>query len=206
MLQQKPSIVYWLGDNLYLNITNRCSNNCYFCFRNYKNGINSFNLKLSEEPTTENILTEIKKVINKRKWKEVVFCGFGEPLERLDTVLDVTRWLKKHYAFVVRVDTNGQAQLINEGRSVINELKAAGVDKVSVSLNAPNKEIYDQVCKPKFENAYTEVLNFIKRAREKMDTEITTVTIPETNVSRMQQIAADLGVKFRIREYIPCFW
>jgi cyclic pyranopterin phosphate synthase len=206
MLQQKPSIVYWLGDNLYLNITNRCSNNCYFCFRNYKNGINSFNLKLSEEPTTENILTEIKKVINKRKWKEVVFCGFGEPLERLDTVLDVTRWLKKHYAFVVRVDTNGQAQLINEGRSVINELKAAGVDKVSVSLNAPNKEIYDQVCKPKFENAYTEVLNFIKRAREKMDTEITAVTIPETNVSRMQQITADLGVKFRIREYIPCFW
>ena len=206
MLQQKPSIVYWLGDNLYLNITNRCSNNCYFCFRNYKNGINSFNLKLSEEPTTENILAEIKKVINKREWKEIVFCGFGEPLERLDTVLDVTRWLKKHYAFVVRVDTNGQAQLINEGRNVVNELKAAGVDKISVSLNAHNKEIYDQVCKPKFENAYTEVLNFIKRAGEKLDTEVTAVTIPETDVPKMQQIATGLCVKFRVREYIQCFW
>ena len=206
MLQQKPSIVYWLGDNLYLNITNRCSNNCYFCFRNYKNGINSFNLKLSEEPTTENILTEIEKVINKRKWREIVFCGFGEPLERLDTVLDVTHWLKKHYAFAVRADTNGQAQLINEGRNVVNELKAAGVDKVSVSLNAQNKEIYNQVCKPEFENAYIEVLNFIKGAEQKLDTEITAVTIPEADISKIQKLATDLSVKFRVREYVQCFW
>jgi TatD family-associated radical SAM protein len=206
MTQQEPSIVYWLGDNLYLNITNRCSNNCYFCFRNYKDGINSFNLRLSEEPSTLKIVAEIEKVVNKRQWKEIVFCGFGEPFERLDTVLEVTRWLKKRYAAIVRVDTNGQALLINQGREVINELKEAGGDRLSVSLNAHNKQTYDQVCKPKFENAYTEVLNFIKNAREELGTEITAVTIHEADLAKIQQIAESLGVKFRKREYIPCFW
>jgi len=201
-----PSIVYWLGDNLYLNITNRCSNNCYFCLRNYKDGINGFNLKLQKEPTTEKIITEIEEVINKKQWKEIVFCGFGEPLERLDTVLEVTRQIKKYHPITVRIDTNGQAQLINKGRDVVKELKETGVDKVSVSLNAHNKQTYNYVCKPNFENAFTEVLDFIRRARNKLDTEITTVTIPEVDISKMQEIAANMEVKFRIREYMPCFW
>jgi TatD family-associated radical SAM protein len=207
MTKQASSVVYWLGDNVYLNITNRCTNNCYFCFRNYKNGINGFNLKLTEEPTTDQIVTAIREVINKKSWKEIVFCGFGEPLTRLDTVLEVSRQIKKQHANVIRVDTNGQAQLINKNRNVVKELKQAGVDKVSVSLNAHNKQTYDEVCKPKFENAFTEVLNFIKKAKEeKMDTEITAVTIPEVDIVKMQEIAAGIGVKFRIRQYTPCFW
>jgi cyclic pyranopterin phosphate synthase len=206
MAKQTPSIVYWLGDNLYLNITNRCTNNCYFCFRNYKDDINGFNLKLTEEPTIDQIVTAIQEVINKRPWKEIVFCGFGEPSTRLDCVLEVTRQIKRHHVNIIRVDTNGQAQLINKNRDVINEMKEAGVDRVSVSLNAHNKQTYDQVCKPKFENAFKEVLNFIKEARKKLDTEITTATLPEVDISKVREIAANIGVKFRIREYIPCFW
>ena len=95
MKEETSSVVYWLGDNLYLNVTNQCSNNCYFCFRNYRNGIGKFNLKLSREPTVHEVISQIKDVINKNQWKEVVFCGFGEPLMRLDTVLEVTRWLKR---------------------------------------------------------------------------------------------------------------
>jgi len=204
-----PSIIYWLRDkpNLYLNITNQCSNNCYFCFRNYKDGINGFNLKLTEEPTTDKIVTAIREVINKRPWKEIVFCGFGEPLTRLDTVLEVTQQIKKQHGNIIRVDTNGQAKLIYKNREVTKELKKAGLDKVSVSLNAHNKQTYNQVCKPKFQNAFQEVLNFIKKAKEeKLDTEITTVTIPEVNVNKVNEIAANIGVKFRLREYIPCFW
>jgi len=206
MAKQTPSIVYWLGDNLYLNITNRCTNNCYFCFRNYKDGINGFNLKLTEEPTVDQIVTAIREVINKRPWREIVFCGFGEPSTRLDCVLEVTRQIKRQHANIIRVDTNGQAQLLNKNRDVINEMKKAGVERVSVSLNAHNKQTYDQVCKPKFENAFQEVLNFIKEAKEKLDTEITTVTIPEVDVSKVREIAVNMGVKFRMREYIPCFW
>ena len=201
------SVVYWLGDNLYLNITNQCSNNCYFCFRNYKSGMDKFRLKLAHDPATYEVISHVKDVINKRQWKEIVFCGFGEPLMRLDTVLEVTRWLKRyHPAMTVRVDTNGQAQLLHKGRNVVDELKKAGVDKVSVSLNAHNQQIYDQICKPKSENAYSAALNFVKAAKNEFDTEVTAVTIPEANLPKIEQIAFDLGVKFRKRDYVPCFW
>jgi len=206
IVSRKPSIVYWLGNNLYLNITNRCSNNCYFCFRKYKTGINRFNLKLKEEPTQSQIIGELQNLVNRKPWKEIVFCGFGEPLERLDCVLDVTKWIKKRFPVTVRIDTNGQAYLLNKSRNVIEELKKAGVDRISVSLNAHNKETYDQVCKPRFENAYENVIEFIEKAETRFDTEITTVTIPEVNILEIKEMARKMGVKFRLREYQPCFW
>jgi TatD family-associated radical SAM protein len=207
MEKEKPSIVYWLGDNLYLNVTNQCSNNCYFCFRNYKSGINGFMLKLSHDPATYEVTNDVKDIVHKRRWREIVFCGFGEPLMRLDTVLEVTRWLKQyHFDTTIRVDTNGQAQLLYKDRNVITELKKAGVDRVSVSLNAHNQQIYNQICKPKSQNAYTAALNFIKAAKNEFDTEVTAVTIPEADLPKIERIAFDLGAKFRKRDYVPCFW
>jgi TatD family-associated radical SAM protein len=199
-------VVYWLGNNLYLNITNRCPNNCYFCFRNFKDGIQEFNLKLEKEPSPKEAIEKLQEVINRKNWREVVFCGFGEPLERLDCVLEVTRWIKKHSGMIVRIDTNGQGYLLNKGREVVNELREAGVDKISVSLNAHNKETYDQVCKPTFENAFGNVLSFIEKARGKFGVEITAVTIPEVDILKVREIARKLNVGFRVREYIPCFW
>jgi GTP 3',8-cyclase len=204
---RSPSIVYWLGNSIYLNITNKCPNNCYFCFRRFKNGINEFKLKLEKEPTTEETIEELQKVLNRNNWDEIVFCGFGEPLERLDVVLEVTRWVKKHSQKPVRVDTNGQGYLLNKERDVVKELKDAVVDKVSVSLNANNKETYNEICKPTFENAYENVLEFIKRAKEAgLETEATAVTVSEIEVSRVKEVAEKMGVKFSVREYIPFFW
>jgi len=205
-MKKSPSVVYWLGNNLYLNITNRCPNNCYFCFRKFKDGIEGFNLKLRKEPSQNEVIKKLQEVINRKNWSEVVFCGFGEPLERLDCVLEVTRWIKKHSGRIVRIDTNGQGYLLNKGRKVVKELKEAGVDKISVSLNAHEKETYNQVCKPAFENAFENVLEFIEKAREEFDVEITAVTIQEVNIPKVREIARKLGVGFRIREYIPCFW
>jgi TatD family-associated radical SAM protein len=208
MAKKRPSTVYWLGENLYLNITNRCSNNCYFCLRNFLDGVGGFNLKLEEEPTISEIIADLENVINRRNWREIVFCGFGEPLERLDCVLEVSRWIRKHYGKIVtlRVDTNGQALLLNKGRNVVKELKMAGVDKVSVSLNAHDKETYNRVCKPNFENAFENILEFIKKAKELLDVEVTAVRIPEVDISKAEQIAKEMGVKFRVREYIQPFW
>jgi len=206
LMKKSPSVVYWLGNNLYLNITNRCPNNCYFCLRKFKDDIEGFNLKLRREPSSNEVIKKLQEVINRKNWREVVFCGFGEPLERLDCVLEVTRWIKKHSGKIVRIDTNGQGYLLNKERRVIKELKEAGVDKISVSLNAHEKETYDQVCKPAFENAFENVLEFIEKAREEFDVEITTVTIQEVNIPKVREIARKLGVGFRIREYIPCFW
>jgi cyclic pyranopterin phosphate synthase len=204
---RNPSVVYWLGNSLYLNVTNRCPNSCYFCFRRFKKGIREFNLKLEKEPTTEEVIEELQKVINRKNWSEVVFCGFGEPLERLDLVLEATRWIKKHHWKTVRVDTNGQGYLLNRGREVARELKEAGVDKVSVSLNAHNKETYNQVCKPALEDAYENVLEFIKKAKQEgLETEATAVTIPEVEITKVKELAENMGVKFSVREYISCFW
>lgn len=206
MIGKKPSVVYWLGENLYLNVTNRCPNDCYFCFRRYKRGINGFNLKLLEDPTPSQIANELRSFLNKKAWREIVFCGFGEPLERLDCVLEVTKWIKKHFPITVRIDTNGQAYLLNKGRTVIDELKEAGIDKISVSLNAHNEETYNFVCKPSFRNAYENVLRFIGKALKRFDIEITAVTIPEVNISELKERVRKMGVTFRLREYQPCFW
>jgi len=145
LLRKSPSIVYWLGDSLYLNITNMCPNNCYFCVRNFRDGVGGFNLKLQKEPSTNEVFTELQNVINLRNWSEIVFCGFGESTERLDCILEVVKWIKKNYGKIlsIRLDTNGQGYLLNKGREVVNELKEAGVDVISVSLNAHDKETYD---------------------------------------------------------------
>jgi len=203
---RRPSIAYLLGNNLYLNITNRCPNNCYFCFRNFTHTLRGFNLKLRQEPSPEEVITELQKVINRKNWDEIVFCGFGEPLERLDCIIKVTKWIKKYHGNVVRIDTNGQGCLLNQERAVVEELKEAGVDKINVSLNAHDKPTYTQICRPNFEDAYESIWEFIEKASRKFDLEITAVTVPEVDLSKMQEMAKEMQVKFRVRRLIPCFW
>jgi len=207
--EEKPRTVYWLGDNLYLNLTNRCSNNCVFCIRNFRNGVGGFNLKLNEEPSAALVISELEEVINRKSWNEVVFCGFGEPTERLDCLLEVTRWIRHHHGkpLIIRVNTNGHGCVLNPGREVAKELRAAGVEKVSVSLNAHDEETYNAVCRPKFADAYAAALDFVGKAKkEGLETEITAVTTPEVDVKKVCGVAEKMGVKFRLRECIPCFW
>jgi len=208
MQRDKPRTVYWLDSNLYLNITNRCSNHCCFCIRNFKKGVGGFNLKLEAEPSAAQVTTELEKVMYTQRWSELVFCGFGEPTERLDCLLEVTWWIKRHYGkpLRIRVNTNGHGYVLNPGRDVAGELKAAGVDRVSVSLNAGDEETYQEVCKPTFENAYEAVLEFIRKAKTVLDVEVTAVTVPEVDLHKVEAVAEEQGVKFRLRQHIPCFW
>ena len=204
---QKQRTVYWLNDKLYLNITNKCSNRCLFCFRNFKHGVGDFTLKLTMEPSFEQVAAELEETMRKRAWKEAVFCGFGEPTERLDLLLELARWIKKHYGSVpIRVNTNGHGNALNPDRVVVAELKAAGVEKVSVSLNAGDEETYNEVCKPIFNGVFNAVLEFIQKAKPILDVEVTAVTTPEVDLHKVEALARRLGVKFRIRQLIPCFW
>ncbi len=197
---KKPSIVYWLGNSVYLNITNRCSNRCCFCVRQFKDGLNGFLLNLKKEPTATEVIEELAKVLPRKNWEEIVFCGFGEPLERLDVVLEVTAWIKNNYpTTTVRVNTNGQGYLLNKGRDVIAELKAAGVDKVNVSLNAQDKQTYNKICKPVFDDAYESILKFIEKAKNSLDTEATAVNVPEVDLTKIKELAKTMGIKFRSR-------
>ncbi len=208
MSQNRPATVYWLENNLYLNITNKCSNSCYFCFKRYMQGIGGFNLKLTFEPTVVQITTELAEVLHMRKWDVLVFCGFGEPTARLDILLEVVRWVRQHYGrrLEIRVDTNGHGYVLNPNRDVAGELKTAGVEKVSVSLNAANAQTYSEICKPTFDEAYEAVIDFIQKAILLLEVEITAVRLPEVDLAKVQAIATNFGVVFKVREYIPCFY
>ena len=205
---EKPKTVYWLDNKLYLNITNQCSNRCFFCFKRYKRGVGGFNLKLAEEPSFAQITHELGEIMNMKIWDEFVFCGFGEPTERLDVLLTVARWIRQHYGKPqrIRVNTNGHGYVLNQGRDVAVELKAAGVDKVTVSLNAGDKETYMEICKPTFAGAYEAVIDFVQKAKSTLEVEVTAIRMPEVDIAKTQVAADQLGVKFRIREYIPCFY
>ena len=203
MLGKDPSVVYWLKNNIYLNITNRCSNNCYFCFRNIRNGVRGFNLKLKREPLVTEVISKLQEVINHRNCNEIVFCGLGEPMERLDCILEVTRWIRTYYGknVKIRIDTNGHGYLLNKDRDIVKELEGAGVDRINVSLNAHNKETYNQICTPRFTNAFESILEFIEKAKGSFDLEITAVAIPEANITKIKEIAQKTGARFRLRKY-----
>ena len=207
-MDETPKTVYWLENTLYLNITNQCSNNCYFCLKRYRRGVGGFNLKLAAEPSVDQITAELGEILHMRSWDGLVFCGFGEPTERLDILLEITRWVRQHYGrpLKIRLDTNGHGYTLNLGRDVMAELKAAGVDKVSVSLNAGDGETYVEICKPTFPDAYEAVLDFIHKAKLVLDVEVTAVRLPELDLAKVQEVADSIGVKFSVREYIPCFY
>lgn len=205
---QKTKFVYWIDDKLYLNITNRCSNRCRFCIKNFRKGIRGFSLKLMQEPTSTQIINELKEVLNTKNWTEAVFCGFGEPTERLDLLLEITRWIKRYFGkpLLFRVNTNGQGYLLNPGRKVIKELKEAGINKVSVSLNASNEKKYADICQPQFENAYNAVVDFIKKAKNELVVEVTAVAFSDVDIKEIAETTKRLGIKFRRRKYLPAVY
>jgi TatD DNase family protein len=207
---KKSSVVYWLEDqsSLYLNITNKCSNKCWFCFRNYRRGVGGFNLKLDHEPIVAEIVAEFKNAFPMRRWSEVVFCGFGESTARLDVLLEVARWIKQHVTpgMPIRLDTNGHGYALNVGIDVVRELKVSGITHVSVSLNGYNEESYIENCRPNFAGAFDATLDFIRKAKRELEVEVSAVRLPEVDLERVRSVVEALGVPFRIREYIPCFW
>lgn len=204
---QPPSTVYWLGNSIYLNITNQCPNNCWFCFRNYKKGVADFNLKLQIEPPINSIIDNLKHVLSTRRWSEVVFCGFGEPTARLDALLEITRWVKANYpALPVRLDTNGQGYALNPNREVAKELKAAGINSASVSLNGHDEQTYNENCRPYTDKAFDNILEFVRKAKTEFEVEVSAIRMPEVDIQKVKAVAESLGVPFRVRDYVPCFW
>ena len=199
MPDHNDTISYAVSGRLYLNITNRCSADCTFCVRKVSDGVYGYNLRLSEEPSEARIFEELEAMTGQTKFEEVVFTGFGEPTYRFDTLLLITKWLKDR-GIPVRLDTNGHASLINPGRDVIGELKAAGLDAVSVSLNAESEERYNLLCRPKLAGSYGAMLTFTGHAvAAGMEARMTVVGTQDADIWECKRIAHGLGALFAVR-------
>ena len=156
------TILYELGANLYVNITNRCPCRCTFCIRQKSDGVGSgANLWLEHEPDFDEVIQAFEQKELSR-YQAVVFCGYGEPLERIDLLIAVCKYLKeKDPDSVIRVNTNGLSDLIH-GFPTVRLLKGL-VDSVSISLNAPDAASYNRLCRPRFgEAAFDAMLTFAK--------------------------------------------
>jgi TatD DNase family protein len=194
-LPGKGEVAYRIRDSLYLNITNRCTNRCSFCVRFYSDFVKGHNLRLSDEPTLEELKAEVG---DPSAYKEVVFCGYGEPFLRLDTVIELSRWIKSGGG-TVRVNTNGHGNLIY-GRNILPELKGL-VDVLSVSLNAHDAETYNRICLPEFKDTFEEVKRFILKAKKHInEVYVTVVDMEGTDISKCREIAEELSVALRVRK------
>ncbi|MFA5085763.1 MAG: TatD family hydrolase [Candidatus Omnitrophota bacterium] len=195
--EEGAKIAYEIRDSLYLNITNECTNNCYFCVRAETSFVKGHNLKLNKEPTVEEIVEAAGDV---KKYRQIVFCGYGEPTIRLDAVKAVCRELKKK-GVNIRLVTNGHGDIINK-RPIVKEL-AGLIDNVSVSLNADKEDLYNKICSPTFGNsAYKAVVNFIKDCVDSgIKTEVTCLDLPGVDLKECAAIAKRLGASFRARRY-----
>lgn len=194
-IPEAGEITYKIRDNLYLNITNRCTNSCSFCVRFITDYVKGHNLRLSREPTGE----EIKNAIgDPSQYREIVFCGYGEPLMRLDLVKNVARWIKEHNG-IVRINTNGHGKLIH-GRNILPELSGI-VNSISISLDAHDEETYERICKPVYRNAFREVIEFIREAKKYIPrVEATAVELEGVDIEKCKKITDDLGVRLRVRK------
>ena len=198
------SILYRYGDSWYVNMTNRCPCRCRFCVRNRVRTLgDADSLWLVSEPTVGEVEGEILSRAAGADW--IVFCGYGEPTERLDDLLEIARWIRSETGARVRLDTNGLGSLLN-GRDVVPEL-AAVLDAVSVSLNASSSEEYRELCRPEFgEAAYPALLEFIGEISSSVgDVTVSVVggTIPQESEDRCRAMAESWGVRFRVRRRAP---
>jgi len=190
--------VYELDGNLYINLTNRCSNNCEFCVRN-KPSYFSYDLRLDKEPSARKV---IKAAGDVSKYKEIVFCGFGEPTYKLRQLLKIGRYFKKKGKYV-RLNTNGQGNLIN-GKDITKEL-ARTTDAVNISLNESCAQDYQEICESIFGlKAYGEIIKFADKCKRNGIKTVFSIVdiIGSEKIEKCRKIAQETGVELKIRAHI----
>ena len=199
-------LVYTLDEKIYINLTNRCTNDCIFCLRNDKADVKGQELWLdNENSTADDVVEQFEKIYQKTPSKEVIFCGYGEPMLKFEVLKEVAKYIKNKYPETkIRINTNGHANFVYK-RNVVPELKGL-VDEFSVSLNAPEKDEYNELSKPKFDGAYDEVKKFIKACHDE-NIKVTASVVEgykgrHIDLETCKKIAHELGAEFRVREWI----
>ncbi|MCB9249578.1 MAG: YchF/TatD family DNA exonuclease [Ignavibacteriales bacterium] len=195
---EKPevSFTYKIGNSLYINVTNRCNADCVFCDRKGEAVLEGYNLKMekSQEPEAE---VYIKQIGDPKKYKEIVFCGYGEPTIRWDVVKEIAKYVKDNGG-MTRINTDGHGNFINK-KDITPEL-AGLIDVVSISLNSTDPNQYAELMKVKPE-MHEEMLDFARKAKEFAKVVLSIVDIAEVDKQKAKDLVKEIGVDFRERAY-----
>ena len=194
------TIFYPIGDSLYVNLTNKCPCRCVFCVREEHETVgNNNSLWLDHDPSMEEIKADLER-FNLSDYKEIVFCGFGEPMMRMDDLIETAKYIKSKADIKTRINTNGLGDLIHEKNTA--ECIKDCIDSVSISLNAPDKESYCRVTRPKFgEQSFEAMLKFAEECRDcgiNIAFSVVDEITPE-EIEKSRELAESLGVKLRVR-------
>lgn len=197
------TITYPVKNGIYVNMTNRCPCACTFCLRHNADGIfNSGPLWLDREPTVQEVCDSID-TWDFTNYEELVFCGYGEPTERLDDLLTVAKYVKENYPVKIRINTNGLADLIWKEKTA-HKLEGL-IDTVSISLNATDKETYNALVRPKFGiESYDAMLAYTKDCVNYVPNVVMTVVDVVTTPQQQEEcrkICESVGAKLRVRPY-----
>jgi len=198
------TILYKVYNNLYVNLTNKCPCACTFCLRQTRDGVGEAdNLWLEREPTVEEVIADFKN-FNMDEFREIVFCGFGEPTVRLDALLEVAKYIKTNWPDKpIRINTNGLADLIHQKPTA--HLLQGLVDTVSISLNTPNPERYHEIVRSKFGIASHQAMLDFARDCVKYVPHVVMTTV-ETTLTKEEEeqcaeICKNIGASYRIRPW-----
>ncbi len=194
-------ILYTYKNQVYANITNICDCRCRFCIRSHEDSVgDAETLWHKKDPNLEEIESAID-AFDFSGYKELVYCGYGEPTCALENLIKSARYIKERYPVKIRVNTNGLGNLYH-GRDIVPEL-AEVVDSVSISLNAPEKDSYLNVTRPKFENAFEGMLEFTAKCRDKIpEVKMSVVDVlSKEEIKASQSLADSLGVELRVRKF-----
>jgi TatD family-associated radical SAM protein len=199
------TIVYTVGDGLYINLTNRCTNSCDFCIRNNGDGAyGSDSLWLEREPTVDEVIESVREQ-DPSRFSEIVFCGYGEPTVRLSDAVKIAEAIKDEYPWVtVRINTNGHSDLIH-GRNTAEDYSGV-FDTVSISLNTPDADKYFEMCHPVYgKSTFEAILTFAENVKNYVQNVCFSVvreTLTEDELHLCERIASEAGVTLKIRTLI----
>ena len=197
------TVFYNFEKKMYINITNGCPCRCVFCIRNNGDGAyGSDPLWLEHQPTAEEVIENLK-TRNLDSYKEIIFCGYGEPTTELEILKETAKYIRSVSKTPIRLNTNGLGDLINK-RDISADFKGL-IDTVSISLNASDEKAYDEVTRPSFKgvNCFEEMLSFAQRVEKYVPNVMLTVVdiIGEEEIKKSQAVADRVGIKLRVREY-----
>ena len=202
------TIFYELYGALYVNITNKCPCSCVFCIRDHSDVIKDSDPLWFEgdEPTMEEIKKDFER-FDINKYSEIVFCGYGEPTERMDILIETAKFLREKTDKKIRLNTNGLSDLILERKNTAYELKGL-IDTVSISLNAPDSKRFCEITNSCFgEKSFDALLDFARDAKSCIDKVVFTLVdvISKEEIEKCKKIADEMGIELRVREYIDTY-